>query len=445
MGGWVRIAAAALVLITSPSSRTFAQGASVPHGSLFGESGSGTARNKVDLTTSLAEAYDKDAPSEVQGVGGPETLVSGWSTMLDTTVNYHWSGTRVQAGGATSAAIRYFSQVDEVRNVSEAATLSLNGRLAERSRLQVDQTFLYSPSYFYDLFPSAPAPPGEVVVNPAPDYAVSDVASWTYGSTVTLTQGLGRRSHLSGVANWLSTNFSEDSAAQSDLKTRGVQMNYSQGVSRNAALSVAYHYRTGSFGLPVAPTANATSDTSEHRIDIGVNYVRPLSATRQFVFAARVGPSAVRREAIVPGGTGGDRIIRGSGDMALGYQFKTWQAHATFRRGLEYVAALGQPVFVNGATLEWTALPTARLDLSAGAQYSSGGSAHAEASLTTDTYSASARARYAATQELALYGEYIYYFYDLGGRALLDPTFPRRLDRNGVRFGLTLWVPVLRR
>ena len=66
----------------------------------------------------------------------------------------------------------------------------------------------------------------------------------------------------------------------------------------------------------------------------------------------------MRREAIVPGGTGGDRLIRGSGDVALGYQFKTWQAHATFRRGLEYVAALGQPVFVNGVTLEWTALPT---------------------------------------------------------------------------------------
>ena len=198
-----RTAAAALVLVMSASGRTFTQGASVPHGRLFGDSGSGPAHARRSTSQRRwLRRTTRMLPTELQGVAGPETLVSGWSTMLDGTVDYHWSGTRVQAGGTTSAAVRYFSQIGEVRNVSEAATLSLSGRLAERTRLQVDQTFLYSPSYLYGLFPSAPAPPGEVVVDPAPDYAVSDVASSTYGSTVTLTHGLGRRSHLSGVANW---------------------------------------------------------------------------------------------------------------------------------------------------------------------------------------------------------------------------------------------------
>ena len=49
------------------------------------------------------------------------------------------------------------------------------------------------------------------------------------------------------------------------------------------------------------------------------------------------------------------------------------------------------------------------------------------------------------TPTLATYAEYVYYFYDFGDNVRLAPGVPSGLERNGVRVGLTLWVPALRR
>ena len=46
----------------------------------------------------------------------------------------------------------------------------------------------------------------------------------------------------------------------------------------------------------------------------------------------------------------------------------------------------------------------------------------------------------------AAYVEYLFYFYEFGeGSSLLPPGVPSGLTRNGVRAGLTLWIPVRHR
>jgi hypothetical protein len=45
----------------------------------------------------------------------------------------------------------------------------------------------------------------------------------------------------------------------------------------------------------------------------------------------------------------------------------------------------------------------------------------------------------------ALFGEYSYYKHDLGDVLIVAQGVPPILDRNSVRVGLTLWVPLLRR
>jgi hypothetical protein len=44
-----------------------------------------------------------------------------------------------------------------------------------------------------------------------------------------------------------------------------------------------------------------------------------------------------------------------------------------------------------------------------------------------------------------MYGEYQYYYYDLRGTLQLLPGVPPGLNRNSVRIGMTLWVPVVGR
>ena len=66
--------------------------------------------------------------------------------------------------------------------------------------------------------------------------------------------------------------------------------------------------------------------------------------------------------------------------------------------------------------------------------------------LTFDSYVGSVRLRYGLTRIAAPFVEYLYYFYDFrGGAQQLPADVPSRLERNGIRAGLTLWIPLLRR
>ena len=82
---------------------------------------------------------------------------------------------------------------------------------------------------------------------------------------------------------------------------------------------------------------------------------------------------------------------------------RSWTTRATYRRGLEYIADLTQPVFANGFTAEIGGLCTSRVDFLPRQVTASGASALNRSALTFDTSSADVRVRYALTSNLALY------------------------------------------
>jgi opacity protein-like surface antigen len=53
--------------------------------------------------------------------------------------------------------------------------------------------------------------------------------------------------------------------------------------------------------------------------------------------------------------------------------------------------------------------------------------------------------QYGITRFLAATANYMYYRYRFDPLVAVDPRFPRSLSRNGVQFGLTTSVPLLRR
>jgi hypothetical protein len=146
-----------------------------------------------------------------------------------------------------------------------------------------------------------------------------------------------------------------------------------------------------------------------------------------------------------PAGPGPERFYRVTGNGAFAYQFsRTGEVRASYRRAVEYIVQLEQPVLIEGVSASLAGSPTRRVQLIAGAGYSSGASA-LQTRAQFDTYTANLRSHVAVTRMLAIYAEYLYYFYDFGADASLAPELPRRLERNGVRVGLTLSTPLLRR
>ena len=55
------------------------------------------------------------------------------------------------------------------------------------------------------------------------------------------------------------------------------------------------------------------------------------------------------------------------------------------------------------------------------------------------------RLRVGLSRSLAVYSQYLYYFYDFSQDAVLPAGVPHGLERSGFRAGLTVWVPALRR
>jgi hypothetical protein len=144
--------------------------------------------------------------------------------------------------------------------------------------------------------------------------------------------------------------------------------------------------------------------------------------------------------------TGTGRRYLTDGQVSLGYQFsRGWQTRAMYRRGMEYIPAFTEPVFTDGVSANIDGMITRRLDLTVSAGYSDGESAFSRNASALKSYNGDVRLRYALNRTMAAYVQYLYYFYDFGGNTQLAPGMPTRLERNAVRAGFSLWLPVVQR
>ena len=420
-------------------------GSDRPYRALFGRGSSGNGGQSLDLSTTVIQAYDDNLLAEVGTVGPGAATLSGYYTMLQSAGAFAWATPRVQLGITGASAFRYYGQVGEFQSVSHSAGVGLSATLPKRTGLALNQSAAYSPSYLSGLFPSLNEPRLGDALPSSPNYNIDDVTSYAYATTAALTHGLTRRGSVRAVVDYTFTDFSGQSTARTDGSSYGATAGVSRDLGRHSGVSLDYRFRTGDFGFA------GEGKSTEHGVNFGLRHTRVLSATRTAQFEFGIGgsgstvpprlisatPSA---SAMVP-----ERLYRVTGNGAIAYQFsRTGEVRASFRRAVEYIVQLGQPVLIDGLSASLAGSPTRRLQLTIGAGYSSGASA-LQATAKFDTYTATVRSHVSITSMLAGYAEYLYYFYDFGADPLLAPNVPRRLERNGVRVGLTLSTPLLRR
>jgi len=393
------------------------------------------------ILVSIVEGYDSDTPQELRGTLDRSGLVAtGLSTGVNVAGTLGWEGARLQFGATGASSWRYYNQSDEFRTLSHTGGAGVSAGLWGTARLELNQTAAYSPSFLYGLFPSLAAPELGSAVPSGPDYSIRQSDTYIYGSHVAFTHPVGRRRVVRITGDYALTQFRGSSETRQDLRSRGGRAEVRQPFERNVALNIAYQFRQRDFGFsdPVRST--------EHGMDIGLAYSRPLSATRRAVFEFAFGGSALDVSADGGGSRAYGNVGLLRGQVSLGYQFRrTWQARAVYRRALEHVADLPNPVLVDGFSSSVEGLASRRAELMIAAGYSSGASPLQRGSLSFDTYTGSVRMRYALTRAAALTAEYLYYYYDFRGRSSLAPGLPAALKRNAVRAGVTIWLPILGR
>jgi hypothetical protein len=422
-----------------------AQNPSRSFGGLFGGRAGSQEQPKqtLDLSMTLLQAYDDNILVEQGSVNPSAPAIGGWYTTFGSDGAYQWNGHRTRVGLTGGSVVRYYNDSDSV-NVSATAGVGFATDFARRTTLSANQSFAYSPSYLTGLFPQvAPPAPGSAPPVGA-DFAVDDQSSVQYGSTVGLSTGLTQRGTLSGTVSYSFTDFIDASSTRTDQKSTRARVQFARAVNQNTSLRLAYRYSDGDLGSGIAGVPIGAT-TTENAFDFGVDYVRPLSATRRMTFSFGVGSSAADLPAtdLVPD-SGGIRY-NAVADAAFGLQFqRSWEFRASYTRGLDYIPELAEPVYTNGFSTSLTGLLTRTMDLNIGAGISTGESAVITGTSAFDTYAATVRIRRSLTRTFAAYVEYVYYFYDFG-TIQVQPGVPPTMERNGVRFGLTIWLPVVRR
>jgi hypothetical protein len=399
----------------------------------------------LNLNVTFLEAYDDDVTDAGPGIGSNISQLSGYYSMLSAGADYAWQGRKTQVGITGSSALRYYDDLQAVKLAGSSVGAGFSTNLTQRTKWSLNQTLAYSPSYFYGLFPATTPPEvGDLPSTADPNYTLNSQASYSYGTSTTVSHGFSQRGALAFTGDFGYTDFVQFVADRRNLRTFGARAEYSRNFSRHSAVRLAYRFRRGDLGLA------GFGLTNEHGVDVGITSSRPLSATRRATFSFSLGSSALEMPDSLVTGTQDGRlstVYRVAADMSAGYEFnRTWVARATYRRGLDYVPSLTVPVFGDSISASLEGLFTRRADFNLSGAYSNGKSALRGLS-TYSTYTGDVRLRYAFSRHWAVFTEYLYYFYDFTGASilLLPPGTSPGLERNGVRVGLTLWAPVVGR
>ena len=106
-------------------------GSAQPYQGLFGTREDASARTTLDVTATLAAAYDDDVYADLGSVIAPTVQQSsGYYTMLLAGADYGWRGRRTTVGATASSALRYYSDLEQVQSVSHTAGVGFSAQFA---------------------------------------------------------------------------------------------------------------------------------------------------------------------------------------------------------------------------------------------------------------------------------------------------------------------------
>jgi len=391
-------------------------------------------RQNLDLTMSSTEGYDTSATPE-GSVGGPSV---GYSSMLVGTADYRLQGQHVQLR-ATGTSARYFRPLDNAAFGSGTHTgaIGLSAR-SRRNTFVVNETAMYSSWPLENLFarPTGVTPGDAPAAQP--DY-INNSRSTSYGTAMIFTRTVTPRTTLSATGTLQQNETISGAAGRFGLGMYGGGGQLAHRVTRSTTATIGYVYRTGQIDYHILDMRPQTLE--EQGLEVGVNYHRSLSRTRNLIFGAVVGGSSMLTPGPITALAAEQRRtkqVNGQGNAA--YEFgQSWQIRANYRRGVDYVTGLVEPVTASTLTTGLTGLLTSRVDLLVSGAHSDGASTLNRSRSVFDVYATDVRLRYALTRKFAAYAEYLYYFYDSQGAPLV-PGFPLSLERKGIRVGLMLRV-----
>jgi len=400
----------------------------------------GGTRPDLNVALTFAEAYDQDVSDRSGSIAPQMFQGSGSYTTLTPQLEFKQNHGRVQMGVTAGSSVRYYGDLHETVVTNYASGIGFNIQLTPQTSMFLNEGLTYSPALLYGLFNSTAAAPAVGDTVPAgSNYVLNMQRSYVYDSTASVTHKITGRMAVTVDGGFQYDDYTSGDTAYPDLRTKHVGSHLSYGLSRNLKLRLGYTWKDGQYiGAP---------KTTENALDIGIDYSRPLSRTRKTEFTFSFGP--MLENGLLTSATSQDpkRQYRFIADTAVSHQLgRTWKVQGSYHRGMGYfVEGFERPVFSAAYGAAVTGYVSRRVDVSLSAAYSSGDSGLNAVQTQFTTYTGDARVRFGLNRILAFNVEYLFYYYKFDNGIPLPPDVPPYLTRNGVRTGLTMFVPVRHR
>ena len=187
-------------------------------------------------------------------------------------------------------------------------------------------------------------------------------------------------------------------------------------------------YHQADFVVPAGVTAPATY--RGHNIDAGVDYARTLDFSPTTTFSFQTGSVLVD--------SGNRYYFRITGNVDSDKRlFRSWNLAVNYRRGVNFVDGFTGPTFSDSVTGGVGGPLTRRLSFNASVAYARGSIGFGQTGNNFASYRGTARIQRALPAGLAGYVEYFYYHNSFGTSVILVQGVVPRLDRQGVRAGVT--------
>jgi hypothetical protein len=395
----------------------------------------------LTMTLNAYGGYDDNVVADQPGAGSaldPGTQAGGGLAGGDVGLAYTKAGHRVMFNANADSSVRYVPNQSALGGASYGGGAGINYQLARRTQFSLTGSVGYQPFYQLGLFPGFT---GDLLGAELPsnlDFTVLKRASVLGSGHASLEHQLSRRSSLTLGYDFFGQTFTQNAddtgtvgRQLGDVQMQGGLIRFRRQVSRYLTVKLGYQYQHATYKTP----ANQVVDS--HNIDAGVDYARSLAFSRHTTLAFSTGSSIVTYN--------NNRFYDVIGNARLTHLFtKYWRGSLAYNRNVNFVASFLQPFFTDGATAEISGQMLGRAVFTLGGGYVTGKVGLTQDAQRVHTGTASAAFLYTFTTMVGAQVSYSYYNYDFSTQAGLPLGLKSRFDRNSVRAGLTVSLPLVR-
>jgi hypothetical protein len=415
----------AVLLLLPPAA--FAQGNPGPFGGLFGRTPErvGKEYRVFEVRTMATGQYEdavNDASIPVENRLQPGAIANGGVSGL-----FAERSSRLSVSARSRATYQQYLQSPHTGGTTVDSSGTVTYEVATRLVLDAAVSHLYSPYFqFHPQFFSWS--PDGIPVPPSSPSVATATENHSFSAAGGFTAPYARHSTFSVSATRQETRFKK--MPEADLMMSGLHARWSRQVHRDLQFRLGYGRDRGRFGSGL--------ERLHETIDIGLSYVRPLSAERRTSFAvntetAKLWAPELGRRYRLNGGLNVTRWFR-----------RSWLLGLQFQRSTEFVAGFVEPLLADtvGATLSGMVGRRAELIIEA---HGGRGQVGFDAPTERGTMGrATAQVSYALSRRLGLFAQHTLFYNELPQSAS-PVSSAAYLNRQIITVGLTTWIPIYTR